>query len=146
MKAGEGRGYPRFRGYGRYDFMCYPQYGNGAKLVGNKLHLSKVGPVEVVLHRPLEGGPKTVCIKRSSTGKWYASFSCEWEPGRLPESPEQVGIDVGLKTFATLSTGDEIQNPRFFRSSVLKKGRLLKSSVVCRKKKKVRHIRRNAAR
>jgi len=113
---GEKRGYPRFRGYGRYDSICYPQYGNGAKLVGNKLHLSKVGPVEVVLHRTLEGTPKTVCIKRSSTGKWYASFSCEWEPSRLPESPEQVGIDVGLKTFATLSTGDEIQNPRFFRA------------------------------
>ena len=50
-----------------------------------------------------------------STGKWYASFSCEWEPTRLPVSDEVVGIDVGLKTFATLSTGDEIANPRFFR-------------------------------
>jgi putative transposase len=26
-----------------------------------------------------------------------------------------VGIDVGLKTFATLSTGDDVANPRFFR-------------------------------
>src|SRR5207245_169834 len=34
---------------------------------------------------------------------------------RLPERPEQVGIDVGLKTFATLSTGEEIANPKFFR-------------------------------
>jgi putative transposase len=57
-----------------------------------------------------------VCIRRSSTGKWYATFSCEWEPTALPPSPEQVGIDVGLETFATLSTGEEIANPRFFRS------------------------------
>ena len=116
VKTGEGRGYPRFRGYGRYDSICYPQYGNGAKLVGNTLHLSKVGPVKVVLHRPLEGTPRTVCIRRSSTDKWYATFSCEWEPAPLPVSGEQVGIDVGLKTFATLSTGEEIANPRFFRA------------------------------
>jgi putative transposase len=114
--TGENPGYPRFRGKGRYDSMCYPQYGNGANLSGNILHLSKVGPVQVVLHRPLEGTPKTVCIRKSSTGKWYVTFSCEWKPTPLPASPEQVGIDVGLKTFATLSDGQEIANPRFFRS------------------------------
>jgi putative transposase len=116
VKAGEAPGYPRFRGKGRYKSMCYPQYGNGANLTDTTLHLSRVGPVNVVLHRPLEGTPKTVCIRRSSTGKWYASFSCEWEPDPLPPSSEQVGIDVGLKTFATLSTGEDIPNPRFFRS------------------------------
>lgn len=117
VKSGEKEvGYPRFRGYGRYDSICYTQAPSGCNLVGNTLHLSKVGPVKVVLHRPVEGKPKTVCIRRSSTGKWYAAFSCEWEPTALPVSGEQVGIDVGLKTFATLSTGDEIANPRFFRS------------------------------
>lgn len=117
VKSGEKEvGYPRFRGFGRYDSMCYTQYGNGANLVGSVLHLSKVGPVKLVLHRPLEGTPKTVCIRRSSTGKWYASLSCEWQPTALSVSDEQVGIDVGLKTFATLSTGYEIENPRFFRT------------------------------
>jgi putative transposase len=33
----------------------------------------------------------------------------------LPETGQQVGVDVGLKTFATFSTGQEIANPRFFR-------------------------------
>ena len=115
VKSGEKPGYPRFRGYGRYDSYCYPQAPSGCKLVGSTLHLSKIGPVKVVLHRPLEGTQRTVCIRRSSTGKWYASFSCEWEPTQLPVCCEQVGIDVGLKTFATLSTGEEIGNPRFFR-------------------------------
>ena len=50
VKAGQTPGYPRFRGKGRYDSVCYPQYGNGAHLSGNTLHLSKVGPVRVVLH------------------------------------------------------------------------------------------------
>ncbi|MEP6776439.1 MAG: transposase, partial [Chloroflexota bacterium] len=129
VKSGEKEaGYPRFRGHGRFDSLCYTQAPSGCNLVGDILHLSKVGPVQVVLHRPLEGTPKTVCIKHSSTGKWYATFSCEWEPIALPVSNEHVGIDVGLKTFATLSTGEEIQNPRFFRSeekALAKANRLL---------------------
>jgi putative transposase len=73
--------------------------------------------VKIILHRPLEGMPKTATISRSSTGKWYVSFSCECrEPAPLPATGQQVGVDVGLKTFATLSTGGEIANPRFFRA------------------------------
>jgi putative transposase len=115
VKAGENPGYPRFRGYGRYDSLTYPQYGNGAQLTGAHLQLSKIGNVPVVLHRPLEGVPKSVTIKRSSTGKWSAAIACEWEPTPLPECAAQVGIDVGLTTFATLSNGETIANPRFFR-------------------------------
>ena len=115
VKAGEEPGYPRFRGAGRYDSFTYPQYGNGAKLNASQLQLSKIGNVEVVLHRPIEGTPKTVTIKRSSTGKWYAAISCEWEPTPLPPNDSAVGIDVGLSTFATLSDGETIENPRFFR-------------------------------
>lgn len=115
IKAGETPGYPRFRSANRYDSFCYPQYKNGVKLSGSQLQLSKIGNVKLVLHRPLEGTPKTVTIKKSSTGKWYAAFSCEWEPTTLPVREEQVGIDVGLTTFASLSNGETIENPRFFR-------------------------------
>ena len=54
-------GFPRFKGFGRYDSITYPQYGNGVRLEGERLMLSKlVGAVHVVLHRPVEGTPKTV--------------------------------------------------------------------------------------
>jgi transposase len=39
----------------------------------------------------------------------------EWEPTPLPPTGKEVGIDVGLKTFATRSDGQEIATPRFFR-------------------------------
>jgi putative transposase len=123
VKAGEKPGYPRFRGKGRYNSLCYPQYGNGAKLTGlngaqpqNLLYLSKVGNVKVVLHRPIEGEVKTVCIEVRSTGKWYVTISCELPaPPPLPISSQNTGIDVGLKEFAVLSDGRAIHNPRFFR-------------------------------
>jgi len=113
VKAGEKPGYPRFRGKGRYDSFTFPQ--SGFILDGNILRLSKIGNVKVVLHRPVEGQIKTCTIKRSSTGKWYVMFSCEWEPVPLPENSQAVGIDVGLYSFATLSTGEQIKNPKFFR-------------------------------
>jgi putative transposase len=78
--------------------------------------LSGLFSVKVVLHRPLEGIPKTANVTRSSTGKWYICFSCECpEPSPLPKTGQQVGIDVGLRTFAALSTAQAIANPRFFR-------------------------------
>jgi putative transposase len=108
-------GFPRFKGKNRYDSLTYPQVPSGCEIKQGKLFLSKIGHLKIVLHRPLKGTPKTCTIHRSSTGKWYACFSCVVEPERLPENDKQVGIDVGLLTFATLSTGEEIANPRFFR-------------------------------
>lgn len=114
VKAGDDPGYPRFRGEGRYDSFTYTQAGFGLR--DGKLHLSKIGDVPIVLHRPLEGKVKTLTIRRTATGKWFVCFSCEVEPQPLPENAESVGIDVGLTTFATLSTGEKIANPRFFRT------------------------------
>ncbi len=107
-------GFPRFKGKERYDSFTFPQSGFS---IGHdhRVFLSKIGSIKMVYHRPIRGKIKTAIIHRSSTGKWYISFSIECEPERLPEVLTQVGIDVGLKTFATLSTGEEIENPRFFR-------------------------------
>lgn len=113
-KAGSHPGFPRFRGVSRYDSFTYPQSGFSITH-DNRVYLSKIGSIKLVYHRPIKGKIKTCTIQRSSTGKWSVSFSVECDPERLPELPTQVGIDVGLKTFATLSTGEEVANPRFFR-------------------------------
>src|SRR6266702_3419092 len=120
-KAGENPGYPRFRGRDRYDSFTFPQSGFSLVSVPrtasqeDRVTLSKIGSVKMVDHRPLKGKLKTCTIRRSSTGTWYVSFSSECEPERLEPTPTQVGIDVGLTTFATLSNEEEIANPRFFR-------------------------------
>lgn len=114
VKAGENPGYPRFKGYGRYNSFTFPQFGFKIA-TEKKLALSGIGHIKMVYHRPIKGKIKTLTIHKSSTGKWHASFSVECDPERLPESDTAVGIDVGLKTFATLSDGIEIANPRFFR-------------------------------
>jgi len=117
LKVGETPGYPRFRGTGRYDSLTYPQWDNGVRLSasGKRLLLAKVGDVKIILHRPLDGTPKTATIRRTATGKWFAIISCEWDPIPFPPTGREVGIDVGLMTFATCSDGQAIANPRFFR-------------------------------
>jgi putative transposase len=119
VRAGETPGYPRFRGASRYDSITFPQVPVGCRLDAEeqRVRIANVGMVKILLHRPLEGAPKTATISRSSTGKWYICFSCECvEPAPLPATGQQVGIDVGLATFATLSDGQVIANPRFFRA------------------------------
>jgi putative transposase len=116
--AGEEPGYPRFRGKGRYDSFTFPQVPVGCHLDGEarRLRVMNVGLMKVVLHRPLEGTPKTATISRSSTGKWYVCFSCECaEPAPRPATGQEVGIDVGLKVFAMPTQGKPLENPRFFR-------------------------------
>ena len=113
-KAGETPGYPRFRGSDRYDSFTYPQFG--FKLLKNVVQLSKIGSVKINLHRPIEGTIKTCTLKHTPTGKWFVSFTCDIEqtPIEQPIEPA-IGIDMGLESFATLSNGEQIENPRFFR-------------------------------
>ncbi len=142
-KAGENPGYPRCRGRDRYDSFTFPQSGFSITH-DDRVTLSKMGSVKMVYHRPLKGKVKTCTVQRSSTGKWYVSFSCECEPERLADVPSQVGMDVGLKTFATLSSGEAIANPRFVRkeekalAKVQRKHRkLAKGTLERRKHRKV---------
>jgi putative transposase len=114
VKHGETPGYPRFRGYGRYDSFTYPQ--TGFRLNDKSVSLSKIGKVKAVVHRPTEGTVKTCTVRRASTGKWFVSLSCEVEPEICPENTTSIGIDAGLESFLTLSNGEKINNPRFFKS------------------------------
>jgi putative transposase len=113
VKAGEKSGYPRFRGYGRYASFTFKQ--SGFELLDNGLLISKIGAVRIVLHRPIEGRVKTLTVQRDAVGNWYACLACEVEPERMPFNELAVGVDVGLESFATLSNGMKIENPRFFR-------------------------------
>ncbi len=115
VKAGEKPGYPRFRGYGRYASFTFKQSGFELLPAGKGLLISKIGAVRIVLHRPIQGRVKTLTVQRDAVGNWYACFACEVDPQPLPYNGLAVGVDVGLESFATLSNGVKIDNPRFFR-------------------------------
>jgi putative transposase len=117
VQAGEKPGYPRFQGGNRYNSFTYKQFGNGATLDNGFLALSKLGRIAVRWSRPLEGTPKTVTISQEADG-WYACISCAEVPMQpLPPTGQETGIDLGLESFATLSGGTMILNPRCSRSA-----------------------------
>jgi putative transposase len=54
-----------------------------------------------------------VSVKREGN-HWYGCFSCEVSAQPWPENTNQIGIDVGLESFATLATGEIVDNPGHF--------------------------------
>lgn len=130
LLKGEKVGFPRFKGKCFFNSFCYTQ--SGFKLIGDKLHLSKIGNVRLRLSREIVGKIKTCTIKREIDG-WFVIFVCENENLPLEKTGLSVGIDVGIKTFATLSNGEQIINPHF----LLKAEKRLKTAQrnVSRKKK-----------
>jgi putative transposase len=125
VKNGEKPGSPRFQGAGRYKQFTDKQFtdkqftdkqcGNGATLDNGFLVLSKMGRVAVRWSRPIEGTPKTVTISREADG-WSVCCSCADAPTQpLPATGQETGIDLGLEAFATLSKGERIFHPGWYR-------------------------------
>jgi putative transposase len=134
VKAGQKAGYPRFKPLSRFHSYTLPKYGNGCKLRDNKkVYIMGVGELKVQLHRPLAGQIKTVTLTKSC-GKWYGCFSVILPcPDPLPATGNATGIDVGLTSFAVLSDGTTINNPRYYKTAQAKLRRVQRT--VCRRKK-----------
>jgi putative transposase len=117
LKAGEAPGYPRFKGANRFDTVEFPAYGDGCKLGGALAYFQDVGHVKIKLHRPVEGGIKTISFKREADG-WHVVFSCELPAAEIAPSPlPATGIDLGLKVFLVTADGREIAPPRYYRKA-----------------------------
>jgi putative transposase len=115
VKNGQTPGYPRFKSGDRYDSFTYPQ--GGYEIRGGRLSLSKIGHIKIKMHRQIKALIKTCTIKREGE-QWYAVFATEYEfdPSKtFHPSEEEIGIDLGVTSFAVLSNGASIANPRFYR-------------------------------
>jgi putative transposase len=57
--------------------------------------------------------PTMVIVSREADGRWYVTFAVDTaDPVPAPPTWAEIGIDLGVKDFATLSTGEKIANPR----------------------------------
>jgi putative transposase len=81
------------------------------------LTVPKIPNIPIVLSKKFDGKIKTVTISKTATGKYFASILVESEEGYKKATPKwaAIGIDMGIKHFATLSTGEKIANPRHLR-------------------------------
>jgi putative transposase len=82
------------------------------------LTLAKIeAPLDIHWSRTFTGTPTTVTISKDTAGRYFVSFLVEEEIGPLPVINAMVGVDVGLKDVAVLSTGEKIANPLHLRRS-----------------------------
>ncbi|KKJ00600.1 transposase, partial [Prochlorothrix hollandica PCC 9006 = CALU 1027] len=87
----------------------------GFSLKGNKLELAKLGRFKVRWSRPLPSEPSSVTIIRNTAGQYHASFVVEISPINIEPLRPSIGVDLGIKTFAFLSTGDRVESPGYNR-------------------------------
>ena len=119
-------GFPRFKSNSRFNSFTFPE-PKGFSLDGNRLKLSRIGSVRIHLSRKIEGKIKTCTIKRE-IDKWFVVFAVETVERVLPKTGEQVGIDVGIESFITLSNGTQVENQRSFEK-IERKLRIAQRSV-----------------
>ncbi|MFD7499450.1 RNA-guided endonuclease InsQ/TnpB family protein [Streptomyces sp. NPDC059850] len=94
--------------------------GNGT------VYVAKVGDIKVKWSRPLPSPPTSLTVTKDSAGRYFMSFVVDTEPHVLPVLDAEVGIDLGLSTFAVLSDGTRIRSPKFLRRAEKKLKRLQK--------------------
>ncbi|MFE3546742.1 RNA-guided endonuclease InsQ/TnpB family protein [Nocardia sp. NPDC059177] len=107
---------PRFRS--RKDNRQSIRFTRNARFAvteGGKLRLPKIGDVAVRWSRVLPSDPSSVSVVKDAAGRYFASFVVEVNPESLPGIDTEVGIDLGLATFAVCSDGKTITSPRFLR-------------------------------
>jgi putative transposase len=108
--------YPRFKS--RKKSRASAEYTRSAfGYRDGQLHLAKMtGPLAVVWSRPPDGAePSTVAVRRDPAGRWFLSLLCQCAAEPLPAGSSVVGVDAGITSLVTLSSGEKIANPRHER-------------------------------
>jgi putative transposase len=135
-KTGVKGGFPRFKSFDRMKSLQYPQ--SGFKL-GAKLKVTPFGEISIKQHCELKGEVKTLSLKREGSGKWYAIFTADEEVAPKKNIGKEVGIDLGLKSFATLSNREVVSNPRHLHKHEDKLAFLQRNLSRCKKGSKNRY-------
>ena len=118
---GKKSGRPRFKGVGQYKTFTFPQFKQH-HFVNNKITLSKIGDVKVIVHRQIPDGfeIKTVSVTKKADG-YYVTLSLDDKtvPTIKPDfnANNIIGIDVGLIDFIVTSDDERIAAPKFLRKA-----------------------------
>ena len=135
-------------------FKIRQPYGGSAKfdtaqfkLRAGRLRLPKMNSlVKVNWTRELPVSPKFVTISQDSCGDFWASFTCDYMPSTLPAVVAEVGVDLGISSFATLSNGEKIKSPdlkrKIERVKILQRRTSKKLKASANRKKAQRRVAR----
>jgi IS605 OrfB family transposase len=135
-RKGKPAGFPRFKSrrkaspsvrFTTGSFRCEPRYAVLPRIGRVKLHEDGRRLAGLVA----AGTARVLSVSvRFERGRWFASFTVETEVSRpAPRRPDAVaGVDLGVKTLAAISTGEEIPNPRHLSTALRKLRRLSRTA------------------
>lgn len=119
----KGGGFPKFKSKHRKQSIQFPQ-GVKTNFDNSTIFLPKLKHVTCIFHRPFKGDIKTVTVSKTSTGKYFVSILVDNQnelPSKNPVMDKTtVGIDMGVKTFCTLSDGTVFVNPKHLRNNIIR--------------------------
>ena len=102
----------------------------------SKVYLAKCSqPLDIRWSRHIPEGvePSTITVKLSPSGRWTVSLLVDVVIETLPESPNQIGLDLGINSLMALSNGEKIANPQTFKA---KRRKLRQAQKALSRKKK----------
>jgi putative transposase len=109
--------YPRFKS--RKKSRASAEYTrSGFKFRDGHLTLAKMtSPLDIRWSRPFPDGaePTTVTVSRDSAGRWFVSLLCEDTITPVSATDAAIGLDAGITSLVTLSTGEKVTNPKHER-------------------------------
>ncbi|WNZ06319.1 transposase [Streptomyces sp. 11x1] len=109
--------YPRYKS--RKKSRASAEYTRSAfKWRDGQLTLAKTAePLDIRWSRPLPQGaePTTVTVSRDGAGRWFVSMLVEDTVALAPATNAAVGLDAGISSLVTLSTGEKIAHPKHER-------------------------------
>jgi putative transposase len=119
----EKTGFPKFRSKHRHNSAAYPQ-GVSVDFEANRITIPKLGKVKAKFSRRFAGQIRTCTVSRNAAGQYHISVLVEVEnqdaTPALETQESAMGVDLGIKHFAVLSTGERIENPRHLRNALVR--------------------------
>ena len=100
---------------------------SGFRYRDGRIWLAKMpAPLDIRWSRPLPDGaePSTVTVSRDAAGRWHISILAGCAVETLPPAATTVGVDAGITSLVTLSTGEKVTNPKHERRD---RARLMKA-------------------
>jgi putative transposase len=115
-KDGEEAGFPRFKSKKR-DRLRFYLTNDKISVHGHTLHVPKLGDVNMTEALRFQGKIMSAVISYRA-GWWFVSIAVEVKHETPAHAGGTVGIDLGIKTLATLSNGEKFENQKHYRRNL----------------------------
>lgn len=131
VKQGKKAGYPKFKKKGQRDSFYIDNVNQ--QVTGRLLSVPRInGVIRMAETVRFDGKILSYTVSRD-VDRWYVSVAVETEVAEVPKTGKTVGVDLGVKTLATMSDGSVVENPRPLKKALNKLAR--KQRELSRKQK-----------